>query len=142
MLFSIVLHRPLGNSQIYFRIRELARNMRKHATPAEDLFWEKVRNRKFHDLKINRQFILTALVEGVCKFYIADFYCHELKLIIELDGWIHLKQLDEDMVRTERLEDQGYTVVRFTNDEILNHWEEVCKVLLNRIEELWRKSLD
>ncbi len=46
-------------------------------------------------------------------------------LIVELDGQIHLKQQDEDLLRTDRLKEWGFIVLRFTNDQVLNHWDEV-----------------
>lgn len=63
------------------------------------------------------------------KFYIADFHCYVLKLIVELDGQIHLRQQEEDMIRTEHIEAYGYTVIRFTNEQILQRWDEVEEML-------------
>ena len=115
-----------GNKKLYLRIRALAREMRKNPTEAEDFFWEKVRDRRLFGLKWNRQFIIQCQIHpDYIKYYIADYHCHELIRIVELDGQIHLKQQDEDLLRTDRLKEWGFTVLRFTNDQVLNHWDEV-----------------
>ena len=115
-----------SNRELYLRIRDLARHMRKNQTEAEDFFWEKVRDRRLFGLKWNRQFIIQCRLDsGITKYYIPDFHCYKYKFIAELDGHIHLKQQSEDLLRTERLNEYGFTVVRFSNDQVLNHWEEV-----------------
>ena len=126
-----MLHQHFNEKEFYFRIRALARKMRKNATPAEDFFWEKVRDRRLFGLKINRQFIIVCQITPTYKkFYIADFHCFAKKLIVELDGQIHLRQQAEDMIRTEHMEAYGYRVIRFTNEQILRCWDEVEKILL------------
>ena len=121
-----MLHQQRGNSAFYFRIRALARYLRKHSTPAEIFFWEKVRDRRFLGLKFNRQYILVCRIEGnIIKYYIPDFYCHAYRLIVELDGQIHLKQAESDLIRTEIIHEFGYTVIRFSNEEVLFRWNEV-----------------
>ena len=93
-----IMNRPQPSQQtLYLRIRDLARLMRKHCTRAEMYFWMRMRNRQFMGLKFNRQFIIQCPLDGVyTKYYIADFCCHELKLVVELDGNVHLKQQEED----------------------------------------------
>ena len=121
-----MLHRRKGNRELYLKIRALARKMRKNSTKAEDFFWEKVRDRRLFGLKWNRQFIIQCPIDSIfTKFYIADFHCHQLSLIIELDGQIHLKQQEEDHIRTERICEFGFTVIRFTNEQVLEDWESV-----------------
>ncbi len=128
-----MLHRH-GNTKLYLRIRALAREMRKNSTEAEDFFWEKVRNRRLFGLKWTRQFIIQCQIHpDFIKYYIADFRCHELLLIIELDGQIHLKQQDEDLMRTEQIIERGFTVLRFTNDQVLYHWDEVELIIWENI---------
>lgn len=97
---------------------KLCRELRKNSTHTEKIFWEAVRNRKFMGKKFNRQFPLFYDMGGKESFYIADFYCHELKLIIEIDGGYHEKQKEYDKPRTEDINDLGLTVIRFTNSEI------------------------
>lgn len=66
--------------------------------------------------------------------YIADFHCAELKLVVEVDGDIHGTPLqqEKDRVRTRVLEQEGFRVVRFTNEEVLQHMDSV----IGRLEEL------
>jgi very-short-patch-repair endonuclease len=125
-----------GNRKLYLRVRALAREMRKNPTEAEDFFWEKVRDRKLFGLKWNRQFIIQCQIDpDYIKFYIADYHCHEHSLIVELDGQIHLRQQDEDLLRTDRMIEFGFTVLRFTNDQVLNHWDEVEQIIKEYISE-------
>jgi very-short-patch-repair endonuclease len=111
-------------------IIKLARENRKHATSAENKLWEFLRKQKIMGMKFRRQ-------HPVSKF-IADFYCHQAKLIIEIDGGYHDDQVQEesDQGRQQELEDLGLHVVRFRNDEIEVDVEEVVeriKVVLWKI---------
>jgi very-short-patch-repair endonuclease len=92
-----------------------ARMLRKTSTEAELLLWSNLRNKRLKGFKFRRQHPITR--------YIADFYCHEAKLIIELDGGIHnLPDYQEhDEGRTFELENDGIQVIRFTNTEILDN---------------------
>ncbi len=107
-------------------IFENARNLRHRLTAAEKILWEKIRNRKLRGLKFRRQHPI--------KKYIADFYCAEYKVVIELDGGIHNNSevKDNDQVRTHDLEKSGICVIRFTNEEVMG---DVCGVL-KRIEDI------
>ena len=130
-----MLHRKRNKVEFYLRIRALAREMRKNQTPAEEIFWEKVRDRRLFGLKWNRQYVLICPRENNYeKFYIPDFHCHKLKLIVELDGQIHLKQITEDHLRTEEISRTGYAVIRFSNEKVLNQWDEVAKTILEFME--------
>jgi very-short-patch-repair endonuclease len=90
-----------------------ARKLRDNATEAEEKLWLAVKNNQIEGFKFRRQHPLS--------FYIADFYCHALKLVIEIDGGYHLTEeqqlLDEE--RTKNIEFQGLKVIRFTNEEVL-----------------------
>ncbi len=114
-------------------LREIAkvrcRELRKNSTNAERIFWEQVRNRKFMGLKINRQFPIFHDLKGKETFFIADFYCHEKKLVIEIDGKIHENQKEQDKERTQILNLLGYKVIRFKNDEIEQNITEVLEEL-------------
>ena len=111
------------------KLYEYARELRKNDTSAEDLLWRNLRNKKMDDLKFRRQ-------HPINKF-IADFYCHEVKLVIEVDGSVHdgkvAKESDEG--RTYELKELGITVIRFRNEEVLEKIGEV----LNRIREVVEK---
>ncbi len=109
-------------------LREIAkvicRELRKRDTPAERLFWDMVRDKQFHGLKFYRQFPLFYDLNGKESFFIADFYCHTHKTIIELDGPVHDFQLAEDKMRTEILNSLGCRVIRFRNEEIMTGEEQ------------------
>ncbi len=108
---------------------QTARNLRKHSTKAEKIFWKIVRNRKIENTKFNRQFPIYFEYEGRRRFFIADFYCHEKKLIIEIDGGIHETQKDYDELRTAIINDLGIKVVRFDNEKVLNNLRVVIEEL-------------
>ena len=120
------------------RLRELAkqhcRELRKNQTNAEKIFWEAVRNRRFLGLKFNRQFPLYFEFDEKETFYIADFYCFEKKLIIELDGKIHDFQKNRDTLRTEIINSRGIVVIRFRNEEVLENWNRVAERLREALE--------
>ena len=92
--------------------REFARGLRRGQTRAEKLVWELIRNRKCRGLKVGRQHV----IEG----FVLDFYCHEIRLGIEIDGSFHRKRGDYDRLRQEVIESEGVTVIRVTNKEIAN----------------------
>ena len=90
---------------------EAARQMRSHPTPAERLAWSLLRNRGILGLKFRRQHVLHG--------FIVDFYCPQLRLVLELDGPGHRDagQSDYDVARSVRLRAGGYRVLRIANDE-------------------------
>lgn len=111
----------------------LARELRKEQTPAEALLWEKLRNRKLEGLKFDRQFpIAFPVFNHSSKFFIADFYCHQKRLVLELDGGVHLRKKvsEHDAARTHYLKQMGIKVLRFSNDEVLGDTEVVLKKIL------------
>ena len=69
-------------------------------------------------------------------FFIPDFHCYEKKLLVEIDGKIHEQQKAYDREREEILVGMGYTIVRFTNEEVLTDWELVRKKLKIVVEEI------
>lgn len=115
-----------GASNLFF---EKAKELRENMTQAELVLWEYVRQ---HPLgyKFRRQHPL-----GI---YIVDFYCHKLKLVIEVDGSIHDLQdvKDADAERQRQLEMDGLRIVRFTNEEILKTKEVVIEQINLLINEL------
>ena len=111
-------------------ITELARELRKKQTPAEQVFWKRVRNRQFYGYKITRQKVIAyGYAPGKMKYYIVDFYCHSRRLIIEIDGSIHEQTIEYDQDRQALLEEVGYCFIRFTNEQVLHRWEEVQEAL-------------
>ena len=108
--------------------KKFARTLRKEQTKTEKMVWELIRNRKFKGFKFRRQHV----VEG----FILDFYCHELRLGIELDGLIHLRRKDYDELRQEIIESEGIKIIRLTNKEISDNKRSVLK----KIEETVLRS--
>ena len=107
-------------------INDLAKKNRKRQTPAEYKLWGILRNRQIMDLKFRRQ---QAIGE-----YIVDFCCYEKKLIIELDGSQHLEQQFADAKRTKMLEQSGFQVIRFFNNDVLNDIDGVLEYIIQKIE--------
>jgi very-short-patch-repair endonuclease len=95
-----------------------ARQLRRKMTKAEKLIWHKLRNRQWMSLKFLRQHPLVYQVIGnTPRYFVADFYCAEKQLIIEVDGKIHDFQLDEDQRREDILKDLGMKIMRIRNEE-------------------------
>jgi very-short-patch-repair endonuclease len=100
-------------------LRQWAREMRHGMTDAEALMWKLLRGRRLAGAKFRRQHPIGR--------YILDFYCHELKLCIELDGSQHAEQQEYDLARNAWLEEQGITSLRFWNNQILEETESVME---------------
>ena len=112
-------------------IIDLCRDLRKQQTPAEELLWKHLRNRRFADYKFLRQHpVCVESRFGKNLYYIPDFYCHKAKLVIEADGPIHLFKKEYDKNRDEVLAGLGLTILSFTNDEILNDIDDVLNKIL------------
>jgi len=105
-----------------------ARKLRENMTKAELILWEKLRDNRFHGLKFRRQ-------HPILK-YIADFYCHKLKLIIEIDGEYHEDQAQKeyDNERDGILEFNDLNVLRFANEDVENNVEGVLSKLKEFID--------
>jgi very-short-patch-repair endonuclease len=98
---------------------ELARELRRKGTPAEALFWELVRDRRLLGLKFRRQHQIG--------LYLVDFCCHELRLVVELDGEIHRGRQQHDRVRDAWLQSEGIAILRFPNRRVLDEPEAVLE---------------
>jgi very-short-patch-repair endonuclease len=94
-----------------------ARNLRKNATDAEQHLWWSLRRQQLDGLRFRRQTPIGP--------YIVDFFCPGAKLIVELDGGQHSQRTDYDYDRTRWLEQRGYRVLRFWNNEALANTEGV-----------------
>jgi len=104
----------------------LARENRSNPTKAETKIWcEILRMRQFAQFKFLRQ----KPIGG----YIVDFYCSELRLVIEIDGDSHAETVEYDLERTKFLNALGLQVIRYTNDEIIRNIEGVYDDLSQRI---------
>ena len=107
--------------------KELCRKLRANQTNSENILWEFVRNRKLLNKKFLRQHPIFYDLMAKESFYICDFYCHELKLVIEIDGQIHQYQKLKDADRDKLMSLLGLNVLRFKNEEIENSISEVIK---------------
>jgi very-short-patch-repair endonuclease len=90
-----------------------ARTLRRKPTDAERRLWNMVRNRSVHGMKFLRQFPIGP--------FVVDFVCRELMLVIEVDGGQHVDDAIYDDRRTAFLNSRGYSVLRFWNNEVLQH---------------------
>jgi very-short-patch-repair endonuclease len=107
--------------------RRVAKVMRRRMTPAEFRLWTTLRDRRFNGLKFRRQVPIGP--------YIADFFCPELRLIVEVDGGQHSlrQEVLADQARTAWFEDRGYRVLRFSNRDVLRDAAAICDVIAARI---------
>ena len=104
--------------------------LRKNMTLSEILLWKKLRDRKIFNTKFRKQHPIS--------MFIVDFYCHELKLVIEVDGDIHndKESREYDLGRSAELNKFGLKVIRFTNDEVIYNIDSVITRILGVITEL------
>ncbi|EKE06816.1 MAG: hypothetical protein ACD_18C00267G0001 [uncultured bacterium] len=112
-------------------IKTRARRLRNNQTESEKILWDKIRNRKINNLRFLRQYPVIFNISGKVNYFIADFYCHEKKTILEIDGKIHLKQKDYDEMRGETLKEMGFEILRFKNEDVLNNLDKVLEKLNN-----------
>lgn len=114
-------------------ITEIARKLRKNQTKSEKILWSYLRNRKLSGKKFLRQFPLIFNFDNINRFFIADFYCSECKLVIEVDGKIHDSQKEYDNLRTQIISQRGIKVIRFTNEEVENNISFVLSEIKNEL---------
>ncbi len=114
-------------------ILERSRRLRKQPTPAEEELWKYLRKRQFYGLRFLRQHPIKFTYDKKINYFIADFYCHAKKLIIELDGGVHKKQKECDQMRDDTLEQMGFEMVRFQNKDILENIEFVLQTIHENI---------
>ena len=98
---------------------KLAKELRKNATPQEKKLWYEFLSK--YPIRFQRQ-------KAIDNF-IADFYCHKAKLIVEIDGSQHFedKEILKDEFRTQILEEYGLKIIRFTNRQINQNFKGVCE---------------
>jgi very-short-patch-repair endonuclease len=98
--------------------------LRNNETEAEKHLWQRLNKNQLHGFRFKRQHPIGS--------YIADFYCHKAKLVIEIDGKSHnaREQKLYDTLRTEELEAYGLRVIRFSNDEVFRNIDEVIKKII------------
>lgn len=96
-----------------------AKTLRRNQTDAEQKLWYHLRAHRFMGRKFKRQ----KPIGG----YVVDFVCLEEKLVIELDGGQHAENVEYDIARDSWLRSEGYTVLRFWNNELMNEMEGVLE---------------
>ena len=92
-------------------LQQAAWQLRSRMTPAEQVLWEALRDRRLNGLRFRRQ--------HPAGRFILDFYCSRLKLVVELDGGVHEARVEQDAARTLYLGTYGYRVIRFRNEDVL-----------------------
>ncbi len=123
----------------YESVRLRARELRREMTSAEKILWEHLRDHRLGDFKFRRQ--------APTGHFITDFYCPKCKLVVEIDGDIHDLQIEQDKLRTEEMENFGYRVIRFRNEQaereiesVLNSILDACRLPSPRIGTCARKG--
>ena len=103
------------------KLKSLSQQLRKNQTKEEQLLWHNFL--KKYPLRFRRQYVIGN--------YIVDFYCHQARLVVELDGSQHYDpaEREKDLQRTAYLESQGLTVLRFTNLEVFRQFRSVCQAI-------------
>ncbi len=119
----------IPNNNYNKSLRDYARKLRNNSTLAEVVLWDEVLKQK--QLK-GYSFLRQRTIGN----YIVDFFCKELKMIIELDGTIHRFQQSKDKYREDNLRKMGYNIIRFHNEEILKNIHNVRISLELYIEEI------
>ncbi len=101
----------------------LARALRTSSTDAENLLWRQLRRKQFTGLKFRRQ-------QPIDK-YVVDFVCFEKRVVVEVDGGQHALEREKDAEREEYLIRNGFKVLRFWNNEVLQNIDGVLEVIRN-----------
>jgi adenine-specific DNA-methyltransferase len=111
---------------------ERIRKLRQEATDSETQMWQLLRNRNLCGVKFRRQHPAYG--------FILDFFCHELKLVVEIDGSVHQEEEQKryDRERTQILNENGIFVLRFWNDQVLPYTDKVLEIIVEAIEERQR----
>ena len=117
---------PFRPHKVDPKLLTFARSMRQEPAPAEQKLWRCLRNGQLNGFKFRRQV-------GFRK-YIADFYCAECNLVVELDGDSHSERVEYDEKRTALLRAEGLAVVRFVNTDVFDHLDAVLEAILRECE--------
>lgn len=117
------MNTDISNRNMFYgadrKTQRVAAILRKNMTLAELVLWKKLKDREIFKIKFRRQHPV-----GI---YIVDFYCHELSLVIEIDGEIHNlpENKKSDLIRSDYLQNLGLKVIRFTNDQVIYNLDRV-----------------
>lgn len=120
---------PRCNYQNYRNITLLSRDLRKNLTSSERKLWEILRSKKLFGYKFLRQHpVFYRIDKDFVEFFIADFYCARLRLIIEIDGPVHENHKEYDAVRDLKLASKGIMVLRIKNEELVNITDVISRI--------------
>jgi very-short-patch-repair endonuclease len=117
------------------RLIPLARTLRREATRAERRLWQGLRREQLAGFRFRRQAILAG--------FIADFVCYDARMVVEVDGATHStdQEIAHDATRSAVLAQQGYDILRFTNEDVFGNLDGVLETIRLRLIEL-RPRLD
>ncbi len=105
--------------------KEFAKRLRRNMTDAERRLWSKLRSKQFLGMKFRRQHPIGP--------FIVDFVCLENNLVIELDGGQHALDVENDKLRDDWLKNEGFTVLRYWNNEVLMETSSVLEDIQRKI---------
>ena len=105
------------------KLKELARNLRNNSTKSEIILWLKLKNKQMYGYDFHRQKPIDN--------YILDFFCNELMLGIEVDGYSHelLEVFNKDIKKTAEMKKHGITILRFSDYQVLHDMENVLRAI-------------
>jgi very-short-patch-repair endonuclease len=106
-------------TELWEKLKPLARQKRREPTAAENRLWQRLRNKQILGYKFRRQHAIDR--------FIVDFICNQAQLVVEVDGEIHDYTQQEDAIRQDFLESQGLRVIRFRNEEVLGNIDGVVE---------------
>jgi very-short-patch-repair endonuclease len=113
------------------KLKQLARDLRNNSTLSEVLLWRQIKGQKL-GYEFHRQVPIDE--------FIVDFYCHELMLIVEIDGNSHNDKYDYDMSRQTKLQNLGAKFIRFFDVDVKKNLTGVLSTLRDKIDEIVRTS--
>ena len=116
-----------ADPRVYVHLKDARKELLLKPTCVESILWYYLRNKKT-GYKIRRQHVIDK--------YVVDFACLSKKLVIEIDGGIHLRQKEKDELRTLDLNNIGYKVIRFSNDEVFDNAELVAQKIKKELNEI------
>jgi len=109
------------------QLKKIRIKLRVNQTKPENLLWFHLRNKKL-GYKFRRQFSIGN--------YVVDFYCHDLKLIIEVDGVDHINKFDYDIERQKFLKEKGFKIIRYSNKAIISELNFVLDDISEQIKKI------
>ena len=114
-------------------VKQTARKLRKEQTKSEAVLWQLLRDRKLQNKKFLRQYPIVFNWEGKKRFFVADFYCHEARLVVELDGDVHIQRKDHDKARDRIMKSMGIKVIRISNEDVASNVRRVISSIAEQL---------